>query len=94
MNRLFSRMMARLVVVVTCLSLAATANSYVLVEKPENSSAVIHAQSKARFLDRPRKARPYCGQLGCSWCCVNPSGSSSCRQFTRCGGSCGHFHCK
>lgn len=31
------------------------------------------------------KRASYCGQLGCSWCCLTPSGYANCRSIARCG---------
>jgi len=31
------------------------------------------------------RPRAMCGQLGCSWCCLTPSGHANCRRMARCG---------
>lgn len=48
--------------------------------------AETNAQSvKAKPVPKNFRRGPFCGPIGCNWCCLTPSGSTSCQRVARCG---------
>jgi hypothetical protein len=63
------------------IGLAWTGNAAVAVQ----ITKVAPAAQTDWVLVKAKKKRAYCGVIGCSWCCITSSGSTSCRRQARCG---------
>lgn len=50
-----------------------------------NMITPVKSKNAKKPMNRTVKRRAYCGQLGCSWCCLTSSGHANCRRIARCG---------